>query len=182
MQFTPTSIPDVVIVEPQLFGDHRGFFMETYHADKYRAAGIDVNFVQQNHSSSTKGVLRGLHYQIKNPQGKLVRIVKGEVFDVAVDMRKSSATYGKWVGEILTADNHKQLWVPPGFAHGFYVLSDEAEFLYSCTDMYAPEHERSLIWNDPTVGINWPLIEGVPLKLSEKDETGKVFADAETYP
>ena len=181
MKFTKTSIPEVMIIEPQVFGDHRGFFMETYHAEKYREAGIDVNFVQQNHSSSTKGVLRGLHYQIEQTQGKLVRITKGKVFDVAVDMRKSSPTFGKWVGETLTAENKKQLWVPGGFAHGFYVLSDEAEFIYSCTDMYAPQHERSLIWNDPTVGVDWPLIDGAELKLSAKDEAGKLFKDVEAF-
>ena len=148
MKFTATTIPDVIIIEPQVFGDQRGFFMETWRQDKFKEAGIPSEFIQDNHSSSSQGILRGLHYQIKQAQGKLVRVIKGEVYDVAVDMRKSSPSFGQWVGETLSADNKKMLWVPPGFAHGFYVTSPQAEFVYKCTDYYAPEHERSLLWND----------------------------------
>jgi dTDP-4-dehydrorhamnose 3,5-epimerase len=177
---TPTAIPEVLILEPKVFGDARGFFYESFNArDFAQATGLDVNFVQDNHSKSAKGVLRGLHYQIQHAQGKLVRVVQGEVFDVAVDLRKRSATFGQWVGVHLSADNHRQLWVPPGFAHGFVVLSESAEFLYKTTDYWYPEHERSLLWNDPGVGIEWPL-DGQPL-LAAKDAVGKLLAQAEVF-
>ena len=181
MKFVPTRIADVVVIEPQVFGDERGFFMETWRADKFAENGIVATFVQDNHSRSTQGVLRGLHYQIQQPQGKLARVISGEVFDVAVDMRKISPTFGQWVGEILSAENKKMLWVPPGFAHGFYVLSETAEFLYKCTDYYAPEHERCVRWDDPELAIDWPLIDGTMPLLSEKDLAGASFADAECY-
>lgn len=177
---TPTAIPEVLILEPKVFGDARGFFYESFNArDFAQATGLDVNFVQDNHSKSAKGVLRGLHYQIQHAQGKLVRVVQGEVFDVAVDLRKSSATFGQWVGVHLSADNHRQLWVPPGFAHGFVVLSESAEFLYKTTDYWYPEHERSLQWNDQAVGIDWP-VDGLPL-LAAKDAAGKLLAQAEVF-
>lgn len=177
---TPTAIPDVLVLEPKVFGDARGFFFESFNARDFReVTGLNVDFVQDNHSKSAKGVLRGLHYQIQHPQGKLVRVVQGAVFDVAVDLRKASPTFGQWVGEVLSAENHKQLWVPPGFAHGFVVLSDSAEFLYKTTDYWYPEHERSLLWNDPTVGVAWP-IDGVP-QLAAKDAAGKLFGAAEMF-
>ena len=177
---TPTAIPEVLILEPKVFDDARGFFYESFNArDFAQATGLDVNFVQDNHSKSAKGVLRGLHYQIQHAQGKLVRVVQGEVFDVVVDLRKRSATFGQWVGVHLSADNHRQLWVPPGFAHGFVVLSESAEFLYKTTDYWYPEHEGSLLWNDPAVGIDWPL-EGQPL-LAAKDAAGKLLAQAEVF-
>ena len=177
---TPTAIPEVLILEPKVFDDARGFFYESFNArDFAQATGLDVNFVQDNHSKSAKGVLRGLHYQIQHAQGKLVRVVQGEVFDVAVDLRRTSPTFGQWVGVHLSADNHRQLWVPPGFAHGFVVLSESAEFLYKTTDYWYPEHERSLLWNDPAVGIDWPL-EGQPL-LAAKDAAGKLLAQAEVF-
>lgn len=179
MRVTPTAIPDVFVIEPEVFGDGRGFFFESFNQAKFEIA-IDrkVSFVQDNHSLSAKNVLRGLHYQVEQPQGKLVRVVQGEVFDVAVDIRKSSPTFGKWVGEVLSADNKKQLWVPEGFAHGFLVLSDAAEFLYKTTDYYAPEHERSVAWNDPLIDIKWPT--GSPL-LSNKDKQAKLLAVAEVF-
>ncbi|MFM7000337.1 MAG: dTDP-4-dehydrorhamnose 3,5-epimerase [Limnohabitans sp.] len=177
---TPTAIADVLILEPKVFGDARGVFYESFNArDFAQATGLDVHFVQDNHSKSAQGVLRGLHYQIQHPQGKLVRVVQGEVFDVAVDLRKSSPTFGQWVGVHLSADNHRQLWVPPGFAHGFVVLSESAEFLYKTTDYWHPEHERSLLWNDPEVGIAWP-VQGQPL-LAAKDAAGMVLAQAECF-
>ena len=180
MKATPTSIPSVLIIEPRIFGDTRGFFFESFNQRAFnQATGLDVNFVQDNHSRSSKGVLRGLHYQIQQPQGKLVRVVRGSVFDVTVDLRKSSPTFGQWVGVELTEDNHCQLWIPPGFAHGFYVLSDSADFLYKTTDYYAPEFECSLIWNDPTIGIEWPL-NTQPI-ISAKDAQGKKLADAEVF-
>ena len=180
MKVTPTSIPSVLIIEPRVFGDTRGFFFESFNQRAFnQATGLDVNFVQDNHSRSSKGVLRGLHYQIQQPQGKLVRVVRGSVFDVTVDLRKSSPTFGQWVGVELTEDNHRQLWIPPGFAHGFYVLSDSADFLYKTTDYYAPEFECSLIWNDPTIGIEWPL-NTQPI-ISAKDAQGKKLADAEVF-
>lgn len=180
MNATPLSIPDVILFEPKVFGDARGFFFESFnHARFDEAVGYRVNFVQDNHSKSSKGVLRGLHYQIQQAQGKLVRVVQGEVFDVAVDLRKSSPTFGRWVGERLSGDNKKQLWVPAGFAHGFVVLSETAEFLYKTTDYYAPAHERSLLWNDPALGIEWPF-EGEPV-LSDKDRNAKVLTAAEVY-
>ena len=180
MKVTPTSIPSVLIIEPRVFGDTRGFFFESFNQRAFNlATGLDVNFVQDNHSRSSKGVLRGLHYQIQQPQGKLVRVVHGSVFDVTVDLRKSSPTFGQWVGVELTEDNHRQLWIPPGFAHGFYVLSDSADFLYKTTDYYAPEFECNLIWNDPTIGIEWPL-NTQPI-ISAKDAQGKKLADAEVF-
>ena len=180
MKITPTAIPDVLIIEPKVFGDERGFFFESFNQAKFESViGRQVNFVQDNHSKSVKNVLRGLHYQIQQPQGKLVRVVQGEVFDVAVDIRKSSPTFGKWVGEVLSADNKKQLWVPEGFAHGFVVLSEFAEFLYKTTDYYAPEFERSIVWNDPTIAVKWP-ISGEPT-LSAKDQQAKTLATAEHF-
>ena len=176
-----TNIPDVKLITPKRFGDDRGFFMETFRDNWFRENVADVTFVQDNHSKSAQGVLRGLHYQIKQPQGKLVCVTVGEVFDVAVDLRRSSPTFGQWVGELLTAENGRQLWVPAGFAHGFYVLSDSAEFTYKCTDYYAPEHERSLIWNDADVGIDWPLVDGAGVNLSNKDLSGKPFTTCETF-
>lgn len=181
MNVIETAIPDVVIIEPRVFGDERGFFLESFNAHAFRdATGLDVSFVQDNHSCSEKSVLRGLHYQIQQPQGKLVRVVSGSVFDVAVDIRKSSPTFGKWTGTELTEDNHRQLWIPPGFAHGFVVLSDSADFLYKTTDYYAPEHERCILWNDSTIGIEWP-IDGDP-QLSAKDQQGSPLAEAELFP
>jgi dTDP-4-dehydrorhamnose 3,5-epimerase len=174
MKATPLAIPDVFLIEPQVFGDDRGFFFESFnHAKFEQAIGRKVQFVQDNHSKSSKGVLRGLHYQTQHPQGKLVRVTQGEVFDVAVDVRPESATYGKWVGEMLSADNKKQLWVPEGLVHGFLVLSDTAEFLYKTTDYYAPEFEKCIIWNDETLNINWPL--NMPPILSTKDAAGERF-------
>ena len=181
MNITPTEIPDVLIIEPHVFGDSRGFFFESYNEKKFmETTGLQVTFVQDNHSRSNKHVLRGLHYQIRQPQGKLVRVISGDVFDVAVDIRRSSPTFGKWVGEYLTAENKKQMWVPPGFAHGFLVLSDDAEFLYKTTDYWAPEHERCIRWNDPVLNVQWPM-SGDPL-VSEKDEKGAFFQDAEVFP
>jgi len=180
MNIIPTAIPDVLVIEPNVFGDDRGFFFESYNEKTFEAlTGIKIAFVQDNHSRSAKHVLRGLHYQIKQPQGKLVRVVAGEVFDVAVDIRRASATFGKWVGERLSADNKKQMWVPPGLAHGFLVLSDVADFLYKTTDYYAPEHERCIRWNDPDLNIQWP-ISGAPI-VSAKDEKGELFKDAEVF-
>jgi dTDP-4-dehydrorhamnose 3,5-epimerase len=181
MKFTPTRIPEVVLIEPQLFGDHRGFFMETWQQRVFAEAGIDLPFVQDNHSRSTRGILRGLHYQIRHPQGKLVRVISGEVFDVAVDIRKGSPTFGQWVGERLSADNRLMLWVPPGFAHGFYVLSEAAEFLYKCTDFYFPAHERSILWSDPDLAIDWPLLNGEAPVLSAKDADAPCLHEAEVY-
>jgi len=178
MKIIETAIPDVKIIEPAVFGDERGFFMETWQQKKFEELVAPRSFVQDNHSKSAKGILRGLHYQTENTQGKLVRVVAGEVFDVAVDMRRSSPTFGQWVGVLLSADNKRQLWVPEGFAHGFYVTSDSAEFVYKCTDYYNPNHEHTLQWNDPTVGIEWPVAEGVEPLLSEKDRTGKLFNEA----
>ena len=180
MKVTPTAIADVLIIEPKVFGDARGFFYESFNQTKFEAAiGRPVTFVQDNHSRSVKNVLRGLHYQIQQPQGKLVRVVQGEVFDVAVDIRKSSPTFGQWVGAILSSDNKKQIWVPEGFAHGFVVLSDVAEFLYKTTSYYAPAYERSLAWNDPGIGIQWP-INGAPA-LSAKDQQAKLLAESEHF-
>lgn len=177
---TPTAIPDVLVLEPKVFGDARGFFFESFNAREFaQATGLDTQFVQDNHSKSAKGVLRGLHYQIQHSQGKLVRVVQGRVFDVAVDLRKSSATFGRWVGMELSADNHRQVWVPPGFAHGFVVLSESAEFLYKTTDYWYPDHERTLLWNDPAIGIEWP-IDFVP-QLAAKDQTGKLLAQADVF-
>lgn len=181
MKITPTAIADVLIIEPRVFGDDRGFFFESYNREVFRqGTGLDLNFVQDNHSRSAKGVLRGLHYQIEQAQGKLVRVVRGAVFDVAVDIRKSSATFGQWVGVELTEDNHRQLWVPPGFAHGFLTLSESADFLYKTTDYYAPAHERCIAWNDPALGIDWPL-QGLSPQISGKDQAGSLMADAVTF-
>lgn len=182
MKFVSCAIPDVKVVEPKVFNDRRGLFFESWHAEKFRAAGIDADFVQDNHSYSVAGILRGLHYQIHRPQGKLVRVISGEVYDVAVDLRRSSPTFGRWVAETLSADNRKMLWVPPGFAHGFYVSGTHAEFLYKCTDFYAPEHERTIRWDDPDLGVDWPLPQGAAPLVSEKDAAGVAFAAAETYP
>ena len=181
MKYIKTSIPDVVILEPHIFGDERGFFLETFREDEFNIECTDVNFVQDNHSKSSHGILRGLHYQLENTQGKLVRVIVGEVYDVAVDMRKSSSTFGQHVGVILSAENKKQLWVPEGFAHGFYVMSDTAEFVYKCSDYYAPEHEVSLRYDDPTVGIDWPLVDGKSPSLSGKDKDGLSFIDAPKF-
>ena len=180
MEFQRLAIPDVMLVVPKVFGDARGWFFESWEARKFAAGGLDVAFVQDNYSRSVRGTLRGLHYQIQQPQGKLVRVTHGEVFDVAVDMRRSSSSFGKWVGTILSGDNKHQLWVPPGFAHGFYVLSEAAEFFYKCSDFYAPQHERTLRWDDPEIKIEWPL-KGAPL-LSPKDQQGKRLADADCFP
>jgi len=181
MKVTATAIPDVLIIEPKVFGDARGFFYESFNQQAFDdATGARHQFVQDNHSRSSKGVLRGLHYQVEKPQGKLVRVARGAVFDVAVDIRKSSPTFGQWVGVELSEDNHRQLWMPPGFAHGFVVLSATADFLYKTTDYYAPEHERCIAWNDPAIGIEWPLAHtgiAAPL-LSAKDLQGKLLADA----
>jgi dTDP-4-dehydrorhamnose 3,5-epimerase len=180
MRFTPTSIPEVIIIEPRVLADERGFFLESYQKQRFLEAGIQAEFVQDNHSRSEQGVLRGLHYQIQQPQGKLVRVVAGEIFDVAVDLRKSSPTFGKWVGDHLSAENKKLLWIPPGFAHGFYVTSPAAELLYKTTNYYAPQWERTLAWNDPEIGIQWPLKNPLPT-LSAKDQAGKSFLDAEVF-
>ena len=180
MKLIHHDIPEVCLIEPQVFGDARGFFFESFNQRRFNEAlGKEVVFVQDNHSKSAKNVLRGLHYQIMRPQGKLVRVVQGEVFDVAVDIRKSSPTFGQWVGEILSAENKRQLWVPEGFAHGFVTLSDHAEFLYKTTEYYAPEHERCIRWDDPKIGIKWPLA-GKP-QVSEKDHTAPSFIDAEYF-
>jgi len=181
MQFIRSDISEVIIVEPQLFQDSRGFFMETYQAREFVDAGIDYNFVQENHSGSAQGVLRGLHYQIRQPQGKLVRALTGEIYDVAVDLRRSSSTFGRWVGMTLLADSKHQLWIPPGFAHGFIVLSEWADVLYKTTDYYAPQWERTLLWNDPALGIDWPLLNDQPPLLSPKDAQGKPLAQAEVF-
>jgi dTDP-4-dehydrorhamnose 3,5-epimerase len=173
MQFKPMAVSDVLLIIPDVFGDERGFFMEVFQSSKFSEAGISAPFVQDNHSLSKQGVLRGLHYQIKHAQGKLVRTIVGEIFDVAVDLRKSSPTFGEWVGTQISADNKYQLWVPPGFAHGFYVLSDWAEIIYKVTDFYAPEFERTLFWDDPDIGIQWPFLTGQSPVLSSKDKNGK---------
>jgi len=181
---TPTPHPEVLTLEPRVFADARGFFLESFNAREFaEVTGLDVAFVQDNHSRSTRGVLRGLHYQLQQPQGKLVRVARGEVFDVAVDMRRSSPRFGQWVGVTLSEGNGRQLWVPPGFAHGFLVMSEVADVLYKTTDYYAPAHERCLRWNDPTVGVQWPLCElgGAPVSLSAKDEAGLPLADVEAF-
>lgn len=181
MQFEPTSIPDIIQITPQIHGDQRGFFMETYQAQRFGAAGLPFIYVQDNHSGSQHGTLRGLHYQIRQAQGKVVRAVAGEVYDVAIDLRKWSATFGQWVGVILTAEKKNQLWVPAGFAHGFYVISEWAELVYKATDYYAPEWERTLLWNDPALNIPWPVPAGEEPILSAKDKLGKLLAEAEVY-
>ena len=179
---TPTALPEVLILQPQVHGDARGFFFESFNQrDFAQATGVHMPFVQDNHSLSRRGVLRGLHYQLQRPQGRLVRVVAGSVFDVAVDLRRSSPNFGRWVGEVLSAENKRQIWIPPGFAHGFFVLSDSAEFLYKTTDYYAPEHERSLLWNDPDIGIAWPLENGQAPLLAAKDAAALPLAQAECY-
>lgn len=181
MKVTPTSMPEVLVFEPTVFGDDRGFFYESYNARQFsQMTGLSVNFVQDNHSRSAKNVLRGLHYQVRQPQGKLVRVVSGSIFDVVVDIRASSPFFGRWIGVELSAENRRQLWVPPGFAHGFVVTSASAECLYKTTDYWSPEHERSILWNDPALAIEWPL-SGDPM-LSGKDSQGKLLADAEVFP
>ena len=181
MDVITTKIPDVLIIRPRVFGDDRGFFMESFNARAWKEkTGVEADFVQDNHSRSAKGVLRGLHYQIEQPQGKLVRVTAGEVFDVAVDMRRSSPTFGQWVSVVLSEENNFQFWVPPGFAHGFQVLSEQADFLYKATDFYAPEHERAVVWNDPELAIDWPL--STDPELSDKDREAPLFTDAELYP
>lgn len=179
MKVIETSLPDVLLLEPKVFGDARGFFMESYNRRTMAEAGITEDFVQDNYSRSSKGVLRGLHYQIKQAQGKLVRVLAGEVYDVAVDMRRSSPHFGRWTGMRLSAENKLMAWIPPGFAHGFYVMSEYAEFLYKTTEYFAPEHDRCLLWNDPTLAIDWPL-DGEPI-LSDKDKNGRLFGEAEAY-
>jgi len=180
MNVTETALPEVKLIDPRVFGDDRGFFFESWNAQAFAAAGIDATFVQDNHSRSARGVLRGLHYQLEAPQGKLVRVTAGAVFDVAVDLRRSSPRFGHWVGYELSAANKHMLWVPPGFAHGFVTLSDSVDFLYKCTTFYAPQHERAVIWNDPDIGIEWPLDGGTPL-LSAKDAAAALLADAEGF-
>lgn len=181
MKITKTAIPDVWVLEPQVHGDDRGYFMETFRQSHFREQGLDVAFVQDNQSRSVQGTLRGLHYQLQFPQGKLARILSGEVFDVAVDLRQSSPSFGRWVGEVLSADNKKQLWIPPGFAHGFYVLSDTAELAYKCTNYYHPEDDHSLLWNDTEIAIDWPLLTPEPL-LSEKDASAPALGEARLFP
>jgi len=181
MQFVATEIPDVVLIAPKVLGDSRGFFMETWRADEFARVGLNLTFVQDNHSKSSQGVLRGLHYQVVRPQGKLVRVIEGAVFDVAVDLRRGSRTFGKWVGRVLSADNKLQLWIPPGFAHGFYVLTATAETVYKCTELYYPEHERYLLWNDPDLAITWPLAQERAPTLSTKDAAARPLRLADCF-
>jgi len=182
MQVIETDIPDLLIIEPKVFGDERGFFMESWNRQAFADAGLDLDFMQDNHSRSQQGILRGLHYQIQHPQGKLVRVTLGSVFDVTVDLRKSSPSFGQWFGLELSETNHRMLWVPPGFAHGFYVTSPVADFMYKCTDIYAPEYERTILWNDEALAIDWPLVDGKAPMLSAKDAQGTAFTDAEVFP
>lgn len=182
MEFELTAIPDVVLIRPRVFGDARGFFVESWEERKFAAAGITARFVQDNHSRSVHHTLRGLHYQIEHTQGKLVRVVRGAIYDVAVDIRRSSPTFGRWVGMELSEENRRILWIPPGFAHGFLVLSDSADFLYRCTDFYSPAHERAIAWNDPDLAISWPLPAGATPLLSPKDAAAVSFREAETFP
>lgn len=181
MEFVPTRLPDVIVIRPKVFEDARGFFMDTWHRQRFEQEGIDASFVQDSHSGSKMGTIRGLHYQIKQAQGKLIRVVKGEAFDVAVDIRRSSPDFGQWAGEVLSAENRKMIWIPPGFAHGFLVLNETAEFEYKLTDFYAPEHERTLLWDDPDIGIDWPLLDGEKPTLSDRDSLGFPLKDAEVY-
>lgn len=180
MKVTATALPGVMLIEPKVFGDDRGFFLESWNARVFAEAGLDLAFVQDNHSRSARGVLRGLHYQVEDPQGKLVRVTRGSVFDVAVDIRRSSPHFGRWVGYELSDSNHRMLYVPPGFAHGFLVLSDTADFVYKCTSFYAPAHDRGIRWSDPAIGISWPLT-GKPPLLSPKDAAAPLLAEAETF-
>jgi len=181
MLFEPASIPEIILLTPQVFGDERGFFLETYQAQRFGAAGLPFIYVQDNHSGSQHGSLRGLHYQIRQPQGKVVRVLVGEIYDVAVDLRRWSPTFGQWVGLELSAKNKKQIWIPPCFAHGFFVLSEWAEVAYKATDYYAPEWERTLLWNDPTLNITWPIPQDEKPILSRKDLEGKLLSEAEVY-
>jgi len=181
MKFVPTQLPDVILIKPVVREDSRGFFMETWHNRLFKQAGIDVTFVQHNHSRSVAGTIRGLHYQIKQAQGKLIRVVKGKAFDVAVDLRKTSTHFGQWVGEVLSAKNNKQIWVPPGFAHGFLAMSETVEVEYKCTDYYVPEYGRTICWDDPDICIDWPLPEWQQPILSQKDQAGLLLQDAEVY-
>ncbi len=182
MEVAQTPIPGCLLITPDVYQDARGIFLELYRQSRYAEQGLSADFVQDNFSRSVQGTLRGLHYQLRNPQGKLVQVLQGEVFDVAVDLRRSSPTFGHWYGVRLSAENHRQLYVPPGCAHGFYVLSERADFVYKCTNTYAPDDERVLLWNDPTVGITWPLLPGTSPQLSPKDQQGQVWAECETYP
>jgi dTDP-4-dehydrorhamnose 3,5-epimerase len=181
VKVTPTDIPDVLVIEPVIHRDHRGFILESWHDERFEAHGVARHFVQDNHSHSVQGALRGLHYQLEKPQGKLVRVVSGEVYDVAVDLRRSSPSFGRWVCQCLSSQNQKQLWIPPGFAHGFYVLSASADLLYKCTEYYSPSLERSVRWDDPALGITWPLIAGCPPLLSAKDAAAPLISDVPTY-
>jgi dTDP-4-dehydrorhamnose 3,5-epimerase len=181
MRFIPTEIPEVILIEPEVLGDGRGFFMETYHATRFAQAGIQADFVQDNHSGSRQGTLRGLHYQIRQPQAKLVRVISGEVFDVALDIRRASPSFGKWVGMNLSAENKRMIWIPAGFAHGVYILSEWAELVYKVSDLYAPEWERTLLWNDPGLGIPWPLINKQMPILSKRDAEGQPLNQAELF-
>jgi dTDP-4-dehydrorhamnose 3,5-epimerase len=182
VEFTPTALPEVILIRPRVFEDPRGFFFENWRADKFASAGIHATFLQDNHSHSKRHTLRGLHFQIQQPQGKLVRVTRGEAFDVAVDIRRSSPRFGQWVGVRLTEANRQMLWVPPGFAHGYLALSEVVDFLYKCTDVYAPQHERAIRWNDPKIGIQWPLPAGIAPLLSAPDAAAPLFADADCYP
>jgi dTDP-4-dehydrorhamnose 3,5-epimerase len=182
MKFNATPLKDVVLIEPQVFGDARGFFLESWQEKKFAEAGIDAKFVQDNHSRSSQWTLRGLHFQTQHTQGKLVRVTSGSVFDVMVDLRRSSSSFGKWWGVELSAENHRMLWVPPGLAHGILITSEAADFLYKCTDLYSPQDERTLAWNDPKVGVQWPLPAGVAPKLSAKDAVGQTLTEIETFP
>lgn len=181
MKYTKLKIPDVVLIRPEVYGDERGYFMETWRDNEFKEKVANLSFVQDNQSKSIQGILRGLHYQIQQPQRKLVRVISGEVFDVAVDFRKKSATFGQWVGVRLSVDTRQFLWIPPGFAHGFYVISDEAEFVYKCTDYYAPEFEKTVSWDDPSLNIDWPLVNNIPPMISDKDKQGVLFNDAEVF-
>ena len=181
MKFILTAIPDVILIQPKVFEDERGFFLESYRKNWFQEAGIAADFVQDNHSASRQGVLRGLHYQVKQAQGKLLRAVLGEIYDVAVDLRRSSPTFGRWVGAVLSAEEKNQLWIPPGFAHGVYVLSSRAELFYKATEYYAPQWERSLLWNDPEIGIHWPLLDGAAPVLSDKDAAGLPLSRADLF-
>jgi dTDP-4-dehydrorhamnose 3,5-epimerase len=182
MEFVPTRLPEVILIKPRVYGDHRGFFLETWHQQRFAEAGINAHFIQDNHSHSRQLTLRGLHFQILQPQGKLVRVAYGAAFDVAVDMRRSSPRFGQWVGVELSSENHHMLWVPPGFAHGYLALSEQADFIYKCTDYYAPQHERAVRWNDASIDVDWPLSAGVAPLLSSKDAAAPILAEAESFP